>query len=218
MVKYVVWDWNGTLLDDVQVCVAVSNQLLKEFDLPGFSDVEDYRAKFRFPIIDCYTDLGFDTSPEGNFVEASLRYIELYSAASAKCHLHERAPETVRALHEAGIRQVIISASQQDNLRAQLLPFGIDRYLDDSLGIDNIYAASKEHLALSWIAAQGLAADEVLFVGDTEHDYEIAQAIGADCLLFSGGHHSRSRLESLEAPVIDDLRDVLRFASASSGK
>jgi phosphoglycolate phosphatase len=213
VLTHVVWDWNGTLFDDLHTCVAVANQLLGEFDLPGLTGVDDYHAKFRFPIIEYYADLGFDTSPAGNFDSAARRYMELYGAASVQCRLHEGAMEALGAVHEAGVRQVVISASQQDNLRVQLAPFGLDAYLDGIHGIDDIYAASKESLARRWLAEEGLWGDEVLFVGDSEHDFEIAQAVGARCVLFSGGHHARLHLESLGVPVIDDLREVAAFLS-----
>jgi phosphoglycolate phosphatase len=215
VLTHVVWDWNGTLFDDLDTCVAVANQLLGEFDLPILTGVADYHGKFRFPIIEYYADLGFDTSASGNFDTAARRYIELYRAASVECRLHQGALEAVAALHEAGVRQVVISASQQDNLRVQLAPFGLDAYLDGVHGIDDIYAASKESLARRWLADEGLSGDEVLFIGDSEHDFEIAQAVGAHCVLFSGGHHARAHLESLGAPVIDDLREVSGFLSQS---
>lgn len=213
MLTHVVWDWNGTLLDDLHTCVAVANQVLGEFGLPGLAGVADYHAKFRFPIVEYYADLGFDTSPEGNFDAAARRYLELYGAASAECRLHDGATDALSALHEAGVRQVLISASQQDNLRVQLAPFGLEAYLDGVHGIDDIYAASKENLARRWLVDEGLTGDQVLFVGDSEHDFEIAQAVGAHCVLFSGGHHARLHLESLGAPVIDDLRDVASVVS-----
>jgi phosphoglycolate phosphatase len=204
----VVWDWNGTLLDDLDTCVDVANQLLGEFGLPGLANVAEYHAKFRFPIVEYYADLGFDTSPTGNFPHAAQRYMELYGAASAQCQLHKGAVEALASVHESGVRQVVISASQQDNLRAQLQPFGLDAYLDGIHGIDDIYAASKEGVARRWLADEGLSGDDVLFVGDSEHDFEIAQAVGARCVLFSGGHHARLHLESLGVPVVDDLREV----------
>jgi phosphoglycolate phosphatase len=209
----VVWDWNGTLLDDLDTCVTVANQLLGEFGLPALAGVAGYHAKFRFPIIEYYADLGFDTSASGNFDSAARRYLELYGAASVQCGLHDGALEAVAAVHAAGVRQVVISASQQDNLRVQLAPFGLDAYLDGVHGIPDIYAASKETLARRWLSDEGLTGDEVLFVGDSEHDFEIATALGARCLLFSGGHHARAHLESLGAPVIDDLREVPVFLS-----
>ncbi|MGV8848617.1 MAG: HAD family hydrolase [Propionibacteriaceae bacterium] len=214
MLTHVVWDWNGTLFDDVDCCVDVANQMLGEFGLPQLEGRAGYHAKFRFPIVDYYRDLGFDTSSTGNFHAAAVRYIELYTAASSSCGLHDGALATLTALRTAGVRQVLISASQRDNLAAQLAPFGLGGLLDGVHGIDDIYAASKQNIAHAWLESEGLSPDSVLFVGDSEHDAEIARALGARCVLYSGGHHSRTHLESLGAPVIDDLREVPGLVAA----
>jgi len=214
-VTSVVWDWNGTLFDDLHCCVQVVNQLLDEYGLPTLAGVRGYQAVFRFPIADYYADLGFDTSPEGNFAAAAHRYLELYTAASTACGLHDGATDVLRSLHARGTRQVVISASEQQNLLAQLGPFGLDAWLDGAHGIEDIYAASKEALARRWLSEAGADPAQVWFVGDSEHDFEIADALGAHCVLFSGGHHSRAHLASLGAPVVDDLRDVLDLVLSS---
>jgi len=207
-VTHVVWDWNGTLFDDVACSVEVANQLLGEFGLRRFVGLADYRATFRFPIVDYYADLGFDTGPGGNFVAAAHRFMELYRAAAPRCGLHAGATEALASLHVAGLRQVVISAAEHGHLAAQVGPFGLDRWLDGFHGIGDIYAASKEELARGWLAAEGVEARSVVFVGDSEHDFEIADAVGARCVLFSGGHHARPHLESLGAPVVDALAEV----------
>jgi phosphoglycolate phosphatase len=213
--RYVVWDWNGTLLDDLDCVLEVTNQLLDEFCLPRLAAIADYHAVFRFPVSAYYADLGFDTSPGGNFEAASHRYIELYIAAARGCRLHRGATDTLARLHDAGVGQLVISASEQRNLRAQLAPFGLDAWIGQALGLSDIYAVSKQAVAQRWLDGAGLDPSDVLFVGDSEHDFEIAEALGARCVLFSGGHHARAHLESLGVPVIDDLGDVPRFALVS---
>ena len=205
---HVVWDWNGTLLDDLHCCIDVTNTLLTEYGLPVLDDVAAYQRVFRFPVADYYADLGFDTRPGGNFDTASVRYLELYHAAAAGCELHNGARETLRTLHAAGVRQVVISASEQQNLLKQLSPFELNGWLDGAHGIADIYAASKLSIAQRWLATTGADPAKVVFVGDSEHDYEIAMALGACCVLFSGGHHSRDHLQTLDAPVVDDLTQV----------
>lgn len=215
MLTHVVWDWNGTLLDDVACCVTVANDLLKEFGLPQLAGLADYHAKFRFPIVEYYADLGFDTGPDGNFDDAAHRYMELYGEASTACGLHEGAREALEALHRQGVRQVVISASRQDNLVAQVAPFGLEALLDGVHGIEDIYAASKEGLARRWLVESGASPSHVLFVGDSAHDAEIALALGAQCVLYSGGHHAQAYLETLGPRVVSDLRDVPVLVAAS---
>ncbi|HQZ00230.1 MAG TPA: HAD hydrolase-like protein [Propionicimonas sp.] len=208
VVTHVVWDWNGTLLDDLHCCIDVTNTLLIEYGLPVLDGVADYQRIFRFPVAEYYADLGFDTRPGGNFGTASVRYLELYHAAAVRCELHAGAKETLRRLHASGVRQVVISASEQQNLLKQLSPFQLNGWLDGAHGIADIYAASKLSIAQRWLATTGADPAEVVFVGDSQHDYEIATAVGARCVLFSGGHHSRTQLETLDAPVVDDLFQV----------
>lgn len=207
--RYVVWDWNGTLLDDLSCAVDVTNQLLAEFTLPQLADIEAYHQVFRFPVSQYYADLGFDLSPGGNFEVASRRFLQLYLDAARRCRLHAGAVQTMAALHEAGVGQVLISASEQRNLNTQLAQFELDQWLDAALGLSDIYAASKQAIAQNWLNQVGVEPSEVLFVGDSEHDYEIAAALGARCALYSGGHQSRRHLETLPATVIDELTDVL---------
>lgn len=212
-VSHVIWDWNGTLFDDLHCCVGVANQLLSEFGLPTLDGVPGYHAKFRFPIVEYYADLGFDTAPGGNFEAAARRFVELYRDAAASCGLRSEATDTLASLHGSGIRQVVISASHQATLDRQLAPFGLDRWLDAAHGLDNIYAHSKEGLVRRWIAEAGVHPADVLMVGDSEHDFEIADAVGARCVLVSGGHHSEERLGALGPPVVDRLTSVLQVAS-----
>jgi phosphoglycolate phosphatase len=212
--SHVVWDWNGTLLDDLTCCVEVANRLLTEFGLPTLDGVAGYHAAFRFPIVDYYAVLGFDTSPGGNFDAAAHRYIDLYAHAATACSLHDGALDALIALRDAGVGQVVVSASQQQNLEAQMAPFGLDAWLDGAHGIDDIYAASKEGVARAWLATSGADPADVVFVGDSEHDLQIARALGAGCVLYSGGHHAREHLASLGAPVVDDLRDVVALVTS----
>ena len=214
MATHVVWDWNGTLFDDLDCCVEVANTLLGEFGLPALEGIAGYQSKFRVPIVAYYADLGFDISPGGNFDAAARRYLELYATASQACGLHEGAREVLGALQAAGVQQVVISASEQANLHAQLAPFELDDWLAGAHGIEDIYAASKEGLARRWLAEAHVAPADVVFVGDSEHDFEIAAALGAGCVLFSGGHHSRAHLEKLGAPVIDHLCQVPDYVTA----
>ena len=106
---------------------------------------------------------------------------------------------------------MLISASEQANLLAQLVPFALDDWLDGAHGIEDIYAASKEGIARRWLTEARVDPANVVFIDDSEHDYEIAAALGANCVLSSGGHHAREHLLSLGFPVIDHLSELPSF-------
>lgn len=204
-ITHVIWDWNGTLFDDVAVCVTSINQVLTEFGLPTLDGTAAYQRVFRFPIVDYYADLGFDVRPGGNFDAAARRFITVYHERSLACDLYAGAIETLGVLQRTGVRQVVISASEQGNLDAQMRPFALDRWLAGAQGIGDIYARSKQHLVDDYLRAHNADPRTVVMVGDSEHDHEIADAAGVRCVLYSRGHHARDHLEGLGAAVIDDL-------------
>ncbi len=214
-VAAVVWDWNGTLLDDLTAAVRAINRVLAEFGLPRLGGVADYHRVFAFPIVDYYARLGFDTAPGGNFDHAAHRFIETYAAEAQGAPLHQGATEVLAGLHAAGVTQVIVSATEQSRLLAQVAPYGLDRWIDAAHGIEDIYARSKAHIAERWLVESGLDPATVLFVGDSEHDHEIATGLGARCVLYGGGHHAPAHLARLPAPLIDDLRTVPRLAGVA---
>ena len=111
--------------------------------------------------------------------------------------------EAVRRFHDAGFKQVIISASQVDQLRAQVKHFAeLDGMFDEVLGLDNQLAVSKVHLAQEFLARTGLKAEDCVFIGDTTHDAETAAGIGCRCYLVAGGHQEESVLHTAENAVV----------------
>ena len=82
-------------------------------------------------------------------------------------------------------------------------------WLSDVLGMRTIHAAGKESLAISWREAHPDA--RVLFIGDTTHDAHVAAVMGADCLLFEGGHMSRRRLAACGCPIIAGFDELIGY-------
>ncbi|MCL2697461.1 MAG: HAD hydrolase-like protein [Oscillospiraceae bacterium] len=210
--SYVIWDWNGTLLDDVDWCVNVINRMLLRRKLKTFDGICDYHEVFSFPVIDYYRKIGFDFEKEP-FEDLAVEYVEDYYSGSFK--LHENAEDILRIIHEKGIKQAILSASEINYLNAQLSGFDITKYFDEILGISNILAGSKTEAGREFIKRNNVK--NALFVGDTEHDFETAKMLGADCVLIARGHQSRERLMRLGAPVLDNITGVLEYLNLETG-
>ncbi len=199
-----VWDWNGTLFDDLPISLDVINALLASEDLPPLPDEAAYRAVFRFPVIDAYVDLGFDFTKTPFSVLAD-RYVATYNAHRPRVRLTPGAEDALAAVQARGLRQVVLSAGQQAQLLEQMRPFPILHYFDEILGVSDHYGTSKRELAVRWMAERGYDPSRTLFLGDTVHDFEVAAACGADCLLLTTGHQSKARLQATGAPTIDSL-------------
>lgn len=205
--KLVLWDWNGTLLDDVELCVDALNRLLAQYHYPQRYTVEAYREIFGFPIRDYYTRAGFDFSRDP-FETLAESYMSLYIPASAACPLVSGAVPALQALQSAGVRQTILSASQLPTLEQQVTARHIRPYFDTLLGLGDIYAASKVALGQRFLADAALDPGAAVMVGDSLHDYEVAQALGVRCVLYAGGHQPAKTLRATGAPVCHSLTEV----------
>ncbi|MDR3085753.1 MAG: HAD family hydrolase [Christensenellaceae bacterium] len=207
--SHVLWDWNGTLLNDLNWAMASINQMLKKRSLPELPSIAAYHAVFGFPVIDYYRRAGFDLERE-LFPALAAEYMAIYHGGDGQhCALQAGAAETLRAVGALGVSQVLLSASEEKNLLRQLRFFGAEGFFDEVLGLSDIYAASKAELGLRFV--QRVQPKKALLVGDTEHDFLVAKALGAGCLLFSGGHESREKLLRLGPPVIDSLGEIPAF-------
>ncbi|NLB91564.1 MAG: HAD family hydrolase [Clostridiales bacterium] len=204
-IQYVLWDWNGTLLDDVQIAVDTNNDVFPLFDLPLQVTLEDYLELFDFPVKDYYLKVGV---PEPLFDAVAQQWSLLYMENSKKALLQKDAESTLDFFSDKGCTQVIISASKQEHLHQQVARYSIEKYFDAMLGLNNIYAVSKVDLAKQYLKKQKISPKQALFIGDTLHDAQVAQAIGCTCVLVAKGHHPRYRLSLAGVPVFDSLLEV----------
>lgn len=184
-IRAVCWDWNGTLLDDTEICREVMNAVLREHDLEPFPDVGAYRSVFRFPIRDFYGSVGLG---EDRFVSAATAYLEMLATRVGEARLHDDAHTTLSAVRERGIRQVLASATVAEALSQQMAPYGLDDAFEEVLSIDDPFRASKHDVIARWLATSGVAARDLLVIGDTNHDREIADDLGAEFVHFDRGH------------------------------
>ena len=199
----ILWDWNGTLVADVPHVVKMNNLTLEQFGYRHTSEAE-YRAKFRHPVHEYYYDLGVTAE---DFPKIAKVWNKAYVDGFDCVPLAPGAAEAVRRFRAAGHKQVIISASQVDQLRAQVAHFAeFDGIFDEVLGLSNQLAVSKVHLAVDYLARTGEKAEECVFLGDTTHDAETAAAIGCRCFLIEGGHQECSVLDTAKnAEVLPSL-------------
>jgi len=204
--KHIIWDWNGTLWEDTQLCVEINNHMLERRGLPQI-DIETYKDKLCFPVDQYYCQLGFDYSKDSYKVLAE-EFIAEYTERRYECPLHTGAAELIAEFRSLEIRQAVLSAYQQDTLMQAVEYFQLLEFFDDVIGLNDIYAAGKVENGKKYIQRLETDPQEVLFIGDTLHDFEVAEAMGVTCVLIANGHNSRPRLESTGAPVFDSLDET----------
>lgn len=201
----IFWDWNGTMIADVPLAIKLNNRV---FAAHGYkrTNEEEYRRLMRHPVKEFYMDLGVT---EEDFPLIAREWNEGYIDGFGEVPLAPDVPEAVRRFHDAGFRQVIISASQQDALRRQVALFPeLEGMFDQVLGLADFYAVSKVQLARDFLQRDGLDPSDAVFLGDTTHDAETARAIGCRCYLVAGGHQGEAALRQAGVPVLKSLREI----------
>ena len=212
MYDLVVWDWNGTLLDDRWLCVDVVNGMLARRGLPQL-DEERYRDIFGFPIVDYYRRAGFDFSTDSLEVLA-VEYLSVYDARVGECGLHSGIVEILRTIAEAGAEQVILSASKQDSLENAVGKYGIGRWFSTLQGLEDGHAVSKVAAGRRLLDTFDVPADRTLMIGDTDHDGEVSDALGIDLALTAEGHQSIRHLSADGRRVFGTNAELLDWVAA----
>ncbi|MCF8366353.1 MAG: HAD family hydrolase [Bacteroidales bacterium] len=205
-IKAIIWDWNGTLLNDLEQSIHSMNQMLEKRNYP-LLEKNKYKEIFTFPVKDYYIRAGVNFK-EYEWDVVAMEFIDNYRSNVAKSRVHDGVGEVLKFLAGKNMRQFILSAMQQEFLTEtirQRLDAGV---FEDIVGLNNHYAHTKLENAFLLIEKIGLPKNEILMFGDTLHDFEVAEAVGISCILFSGGHQSRKRLMASGALVIDNLAEI----------
>lgn len=201
-----IWDWNGTLLDDVEVNVKVINEMLSKRNLP-LLDINTYKEIFCFPVKQFHIRIGIDFEKE-SIEEISAEYMERYKNYEKDIKLHADVPFILDAINAKGISQYILSAAGTDDLLRMLDCFHLTDKFKGIYGSDNICATGKIGIGQRLIKENSLYPEKALIIGDTLHDAEVAKALGIKCILYSGGHNNYDLLSN-KSKAIRNLKDIL---------
>jgi phosphoglycolate phosphatase len=204
--KHIIWDWNGTLVDDARLCCQIINELLVEHDLPGVSAAR-YAETFHFPLIDYYRELGFDFD-RISYEMLCDGFMDGYYRHWRQCSLSQGSEALMRAAAEKGVLQSIISACEQQLLEDMVVYFKLTPFFTSVIGASDNLSFGKLEIGRQWMQQMTLNPADVLLVGDTLHDFELAQQLGTDCILVCSGYQTRQCLETSGVPVFDSLSQV----------
>ncbi len=204
--KHIIWDWNGTLLDDNQLAIKSINTVLRRYALPTI-ELENYLEIFSFPVVNYYKKLGFDFA-KNPFEQVGTEFIEEYTASMFNPQLHSGASLMLAQIDKSKTSQSLLSAAKQQMLDTLMRHHELEKHFIKVIGLDNHYANSKLDAGRNWINKLEHGSHEVLFIGDTLHDFDVAQQIGADCILVSHGHTNHARLVTTGVPVFHSFTEM----------
>lgn len=202
MSGWIVWDWNGTLLDDTTAALNAFNVQLEKRALKPIS-LDFYRDHFAFPVKPFYALCGVDLAHE-DWDRIAAEYHEAYAREPKELNR-----EAIAALERAkakGYRQCVLSALRQDLLEAALARYQIRDYFEFVYGVDNLDGSSKLARAKELVSV--LSSDFTTLIGDALHDAEVAAELNLPCILVATGGHSAARLRAV-APTVNTLLEAV---------
>lgn len=213
---HILWDWNGTLLDDTDAALKTLNIMIAErggkpIEMPFYLD------NFAFPVRPFYDKIGIVARDEDEWNYIAREYHEVYLRQQKA--LNRGAFAALEAAKAAGCRQSIVSALRQDLLEEETKHYGVAGYFDYLYGSNNLDGASKLSRArelMARLAAGGVrhaatCDSSFVLIGDALHDKEVADALGIPCVMCAQGSHAAWRLRAV-APTVDTLEEAVRTA------
>jgi phosphoglycolate phosphatase len=211
--KHIIWDWNGTLLDDTWLSAEACSAAIAPLGFEAVT-VERYRRLFCFPIVKFYEALGLDLS-RCSYPELANRFHDIYESRLQECRIFDDARDVLERVRARGMTQSLLSALPHRILEGCMAQWDLAPFFTSIRGLDHNLADSKVANGRAWMAAQSLGPDQMLLVGDTDHDLEAAEALGVKCVLIARGYQDRARLDGLGVPVLDTLRDLPEWLERS---
>ena len=207
----IIWDWNGTLLNDLELCVSSINVLLEKRNLPKL-DSHKYKEVFSFPVRNYYEAIGFDFSIE-DFEVPALEFISLYESQVENCTLQPETYDILSFFQEKGIKQFVLSAMHQDMLEKTLKHNGIFHFFEAVAGLGDHFAVSKVERGMQLIRDFSIKKENARIIGDTIHDFEVARELRIRCILIADGHQSEERLKTTGSLVLKTLSELKNLSN-----
>lgn len=212
----IIWDWNGTLADDVRVALQSVNDILARRGRVPIT-LNDYYSYIDTPIRRFYEHL-FSPLDDALFGQILVEFNEGYRLHMDDTGLMAGGRETLERFQKAGLRQMIVSSSHIGELLHFGRLFGVEGYFDPILGAEDFQASGKVEMACRFLREQGIFPDECAVIGDTLHDRDMAKAIGCPVCLLDRGHQGRKELEDSGEPVFHELAEIGDFLLKKSSE
>lgn len=209
--EHIIWDWNGTLIDDAWLCANIMSELLSKYGLSEINK-KQYTEIFEFPISTFYHKLGFK---EQFFDTISQEFTNTYNDRKNQLKLHDNTKQIFQLLINNNIDSSILSASRQDILNESITHFKLNFFLKNIIGVQNNLAEGKDLKGLELINKLNIDIKKILVIGDTQYDYFLSKKLGCHCVLMNHGHNAHNRISHFGVPVFNSLLELYDYLNLS---
>jgi len=204
---HLVWDWNGTLLDDLDVVVTATNAAFASIGGPAVT-ADEHRREFRRPVSDYYASVLGRPVGEVEFAELDAVFHASYRVALASVSLTLDARQAMAAWTGT---QSLLSMWFHRELVPAVDRFGLSFLRVDGLR-ENLGGGFKAAHLKAHLVELGLDGSAVCLIGDSIDDAHAAAAVGARCVLYTGGFTHPDNLRVCGVPMADTLVEAVRLA------
>lgn len=210
MIKNIFFDFNGTILDDTELCFDIESKMLTKYNLKQVS-LDFYLDNFMFPVKKYYELIGFDFN-KLDYHQISEEFMsEYFSRFEKETKIYDGVEELFKKLKEDGYSLFVLSATEEKALKRQLEFLGILKYFDGIIGTKDNLAKGKIQFAKEYINHSEIDVNETIMIGDTLHDYEVSKELNIKPLLMTTGHNSKKLLSKTGALLFENYNSLYNY-------
>ncbi|CDL80536.1 HAD family hydrolase [Xenorhabdus szentirmaii] len=209
---HIIWDWNGTLLNDVNVSVDATNLALAEIGIEPLT-LEQYREYYCVPVQIFYKQVIGREPSSSEWSIIGKTFNSHYRPGIQKARLADGVNQLLARRHQAGATQSLCSLMEHKDLLPMIDNHGISEFFTHIDGRNTPLLTTGKSVQLAdHIKKLNLPPEKSVVIGDATDDAVAALAAGTHVVLYTGGTHSRLSLEKIGVPVVDSLSEALAVA------
>ena len=225
MIKLIAFDWNGTIVNDVQEVLLANNVVLEHYGYAPIS-LSKYQETFTIPIRDYWKALGFDVDHFDKIAEEQEKlFLANFEPWEEKVQLREGVTDLLKYIDEQQVRRIVFSNHIVPHIEKQIKRLNLDQYFEKVLarplyGREHQHKRFKEDFLYNFIEENKLAPSEVMVVGDTTEEIDIGKKFGYTTVAITEGHHSTERLKKSNPDylVFSDLSQIIEIIQNINGR
>ncbi|MCO1598845.1 HAD hydrolase-like protein [Micromonospora sp. RHAY321] len=206
---HLVWDWNGTLLNDLSLVVAATNAAFASVGGPAVTS-DEHRVRFRRPIAEYYAEVLGQAVDDDEFGRLDRIFHDAYRSGLTTCELAADARTAMAAWTGS---QSLLSMWFHEELVPTVHTYGLTGHFTRVDGLRAAVGGGRKAEPLQrHLAELGVDGDSVVLIGDSIDDADAALAVGGRAVLYTGGFTDPARLRASGHPVADTLTDAVALA------
>ena len=202
--KLIVYDWNGTLIDDTWITAQCFSFVIAPWGLPPLT-AETFRQAYDVPWTVMYKNMGVSDAHIAQLSGHPIgeNFLNDYETRINQAKLHNGTSAILQSMTDQGIDQIILSNHIEDRILEQLNRLGISKHFKTILAYKTYSAEERKTTKLDklqqYICEKNLKPSDIIIVGDTPEEIKIAKQLGLACVSFTFGYASETRLKK-ESP------------------